>query len=60
MSALQRAIEKLPRKQKLVFTLRYLHNLPHAKIARILERDVGTIKANYHQAIRKLQKAVKL
>jgi RNA polymerase sigma factor (sigma-70 family) len=59
MSALENAIDRLPAKQKIVFTLRYFQKLPHAEIAAILDRDVGTIKANYHQAIRKLQKAVK-
>ncbi len=55
---LEKAIQRLPNKQKIVFTLRYFQQLPHAEIARILNRDVGTIKANYHQAIKKLQKAV--
>ncbi|MFH1862078.1 MAG: RNA polymerase sigma factor [bacterium] len=55
---LQRAIQKLPNKQKTVFLLRYYHQLPHAEIAQILNRDLGTIKANYHQAIKKLKKAV--
>ncbi len=59
MNTIEQAIERLPAKQKIVFTLRYFQNLPHAEIAGILNRDVGTIKANYHQAIRKLQKAVK-
>lgn len=56
---IQEAIERLPRKQKIVFTLRYDQQLPHKEIAQILNRDVGTIKANYHQAIRKLRKAVR-
>jgi len=60
MERIARAIEKLPGKQKMVFTLRYYQGLPHAEIARIMNRDVGTIRANYHQAIRKLQKAVQL
>lgn len=60
ITTLENAIERLPAKQKIVFTLRYFQKLPHAEIAEILNRDVGTIKANYHQAIRKLQKAVKL
>jgi RNA polymerase sigma factor (sigma-70 family) len=59
MSVIENAIERLPAKQKIVFTLRYYQKLPHAEIASILNRDVSTIKANYHQAIRKLQKAVK-
>jgi RNA polymerase sigma-70 factor (ECF subfamily) len=59
VNALGQAIDRLPNKQKLVFTLRYHQNLTHEEIAQILNRDVGTIKANYHHAIRKLQKAVK-
>lgn len=58
LTLIEQAIERLPTKQKLAFTLRYFQKLPHAEIARILERDEGTIKANYHLAIRKLQKAV--
>lgn len=50
------AIAKLPDKQRAVFILRYFRELPHAEIAEIMDRDVGTIKANYHQAIKKLQK----
>ncbi|MBL0060188.1 MAG: RNA polymerase sigma factor [bacterium] len=49
------AIAKLPDKQRAVFILRYFRELPHADIAEIMDRDVGTIKANYHQAIKKLQ-----
>ncbi len=49
------AIAKLPDKQRAVFILRYFRELPHAEIAEIMDRDVGTIKANYHQAIKKLQ-----
>jgi RNA polymerase sigma factor (sigma-70 family) len=59
LQALDRAIQKLPNRQKLVFTLRYDQKLSHEEIGKILDRDVGTIKANYHHALRKLQKAVK-
>ncbi len=59
MQAISRAIDKLPNKQKLVFTLRYHQGLSHSEIASIMKRDVGTVRANYHQAIRKLQKAVR-
>ena len=58
LQALDRAIQKLPDKQRLVFTLRYDQKLSHEEIAKILDRDVGTVKANYHHAIRKLQKSV--
>lgn len=49
------AIARLPDKQRAVFILRYFKELPHAEIAEIMDRDVGTVKANYHQAIRKLK-----
>jgi len=49
------AIAKLPDKQRAVFILRYFRELPHAEIAEIMDRDIGTIKANYHQAIKKLR-----
>ena len=52
---LRKAISELPEKQRAVFILRHFRELPHAEIAKIMDRDVGTIKANYFQAIRKLR-----
>lgn len=52
---LRAAIQKLPVKQRTVFILRHFQELPHAEIAEIMDRDVGTIKANYFQAVRKLR-----
>ncbi len=49
------AIMKLPDKQRAVFILRYFRELSHAEIAEIMDRDIGTIKANYHQAVKKLR-----
>jgi RNA polymerase sigma-70 factor, ECF subfamily len=54
-SRARQAISELPDKQRAVFILRHFRNLPHAEIARIMERDEGTIKANYFQAVRKLR-----
>lgn len=51
----RKAIRELPEKQRAVFILRHFRNLPHAEIARIMDRDEGTIKANYFQAVRKLR-----
>jgi RNA polymerase sigma factor (sigma-70 family) len=53
---LRRAIAELPEKQRAVFILRHFRELPHAEIAQIMDRDVGTIKANYFQAVQKLRK----
>ncbi|MBU1636506.1 sigma-70 family RNA polymerase sigma factor [bacterium] len=54
----RKAISELPEKQRIVFILRHFHELPHAEIARIVDREVGTIKANYFQAIRKLRESL--
>ena len=51
----RKAISELPEKQRIVFILRHFHELPHAEIAKIVDREVGTIKANYFQAVRKLR-----
>jgi RNA polymerase sigma-70 factor, ECF subfamily len=51
----RKAIAELPEKQRAVFILRHFRGLPHAEIARIMDRDEGTIKANYFQAVRKLR-----
>ena len=51
----KKAISELPEKQRIVFILRHFHELPHAEIAKIVDREVGTIKANYFQAVRKLR-----
>lgn len=52
------AIARLPEKQRAVFILRHFQQLPHSEIAKIMDRDEGTIKANYFQAVRKLRKAL--
>jgi RNA polymerase sigma-70 factor (ECF subfamily) len=52
------AILKLPDKQRAVFILRYFRDMSHAEIAEIMDRDVGTIKANYHQAVKKLRESL--
>ena len=56
--ALKRAIDRLPKKQKAVFVLRYYEELPYEKMASILKRSVGGLKANYFHALKKIQKYV--
>lgn len=51
---LQKAIQTLPEKQKLVFTIRYFDELPYEEIAEIVEMSVGTLKTNYHYAKEKI------
>ena len=47
---LQKAIQTLPEKQKLVFNIRYYDELPFEEISNILEMSVSTCKTNYHYA----------
>lgn len=56
---LEQAIETLPPQQRAVFNMRYYDELQYEEIARILERSVGGIKANYFHAVRKIGEYVK-
>lgn len=52
---LQLAIQKLPEKQRLVFTLRYYDELPYEEMSRILDTSEGALKASYHHAAKKIE-----
>lgn len=56
---LQKAIQSLPEKQKLVFTMRYYDNLPYEEISKIVDMSVGTLKTNYHYAKQKIEDYIK-
>lgn len=56
---LQKAIQSLPDKQKLVFNMRYYDDLPYEEISKILEMSVGTLKTNYHYAKQKIEDYIK-
>lgn len=51
---LQKAIEKLPEKQRLVFNMRYYDELKYEEISEILGTSVGALKASYHHAVKKI------
>lgn len=51
---LQRAIAKLPEKQRLVFNMRYFDELKYEEISEILGTSVGALKASYHHAVKKI------
>jgi RNA polymerase sigma-70 factor (ECF subfamily) len=52
---LQKAINLLPEKQKIVFNMRYYDEMPYAEISKILETSVGALKASYHHAVKKIE-----
>ncbi|WP_407406122.1 RNA polymerase sigma factor [Chryseobacterium sp.] len=56
---LQKAIQSLPEKQKLVFTMRYYDDLPYEEISKIVDMSVGTLKTNYHYAKQKIEEYIK-
>jgi RNA polymerase sigma-70 factor (ECF subfamily) len=52
---LQRAIQSLPTKQRLVFNMKYFDELKYEEIASILNLSVGALKASYHHAVKKIK-----
>lgn len=56
---LQKAIQTLPEKQKLVFMMRYYDDLPYEEISNIVDMSVGTLKTNYHYAKQKIETYIK-
>lgn len=52
---LQLAIERLPEKQRAVFSLRYFDEMPYAEMSRVLDTSEGALKASYHHAVKKIE-----
>jgi RNA polymerase sigma-70 factor (ECF subfamily) len=53
---LHRAIATLPKKQQLVFKMRYYEEIKYEKLSEILDTSVGALKASYHLAVKKIEK----
>lgn len=56
---LQQAIQKLPEKQRIVFTLRYYDEMPYDEMSSVLETSAGALKASYHHAVKKVEDFLK-
>lgn len=56
---LQLAIQQLPEKQRIVFTLRYYDEMPYEEMSRVLETSEGALKASYHHAVKKIEDFIK-
>jgi RNA polymerase sigma-70 factor (ECF subfamily) len=52
---LQKAIQKLPQKQRVVFNLRYLDDMKYEEISEITGTSIGALKASYHHAYNKIK-----
>ena len=49
------AIQQLPDKQRVVFTLRYYDEMPYEEMSQVLETSAGALKASYHHAVKKIE-----
>ena len=56
---LQKAIVRLPEKQRIVFNMKYYDELKYDEMAEILETSVGALKASYHHAVKKIEDYLK-
>ena len=58
-TAIEAAIQALPPQQRVVFCMRYYDGLKYEEISAMLGKSTGTLKANYHHAIKKLEESLK-
>ena len=52
---LQKALLKLPDKQRMVFNMKYFDDMKFSDIAEITGTSEGALKANYHHAVKKIE-----
>ena len=55
---LQKALLKLPNKQRIVFNMKYFEDMKYDEIAEITETSVGALKASYHHAVKKIEEII--
>ena len=53
---LQKAINSLPEKQRLIFNMRYFDDMKYEDMSEILGTTFGALKASYHHAVKKIEK----
>jgi RNA polymerase sigma-70 factor, ECF subfamily len=59
LNNLQKYLEKLPAKQREIFIFRHFDDLSYEEISQITGKSVGTLKANYFHAIKKIKDMMK-
>lgn len=52
---LQKAVSKLPEKQRVIFNMKYFDNMKYHDISEILDTSIGALKASYHHAVKKIK-----
>ena len=58
-SEIEKAVSRLPGKQRAVFVLRYYEEKSYEEIAAILKTSIGGLKANYFHALKKVGNSLK-
>lgn len=56
---LQKAVLKLPEKQRVIFNMKYYDDLKYDEMSEILGTSVGALKASYHHAVKKIEEYMK-
>ena len=59
INSLQKYLDKLPAKQREIFVFRHFDELSYEEISQITRKSVGTLKANYFHAIKKIKDMMK-
>ncbi|MDE5639971.1 MAG: RNA polymerase sigma factor [Odoribacter sp.] len=57
---LQRAILGLSERQRLIFNMKYFDDMSYEDIAEVLDVAVGTLKATYHNAVKKIEEYLRI
>ena len=55
---LQKAIARLPEKQRLVFNMKYFEHMKYEDMSKVIDTSVGALKASYHHAVKKIEEYV--
>ncbi len=55
LKKLQRAVMRLPAKQRAVFTMKYFEEMKYEEMSQVTGTSVGALKASYHVATRKIE-----
>lgn len=53
---LQKALQSLPEKQRMVFNLKYFQEMKYEEMSDIFGTTVGALKASFHHAVKKIEK----
>ncbi|GAB3204205.1 RNA polymerase sigma-70 factor (ECF subfamily) [Pontibacter aydingkolensis] len=56
---LQKALLRLPDKQRLVFNMKYYDEMKYEEMSEILGTSVGALKTSYHLAVKKIEEFIK-